>query len=104
MLNFQQLKLSILKDKRYAFFAHILLSIQLTYDEANDNEGIASTDGHQKITFFPRFKTLNYEDQVTVILHEILHIAFMHRFRKGNREIKRWNLACDYSINNLLKS
>lgn len=103
MLNFQQLKLSILKDKRYAFFAHILLSIQLTYD-ANNNDGIASTDGHQEITFFPRFLTLNQEDQMTVILHEILHIAFMHRFRKGNREIKRWNLACDYSINNLLQS
>ena len=103
MLNFQQLKLSILKDKRYAFFAHILLSVQLTYD-ANNDAGIASTDGHQEITFFPRFLTLNQEDQITVILHEILHIAFMHRFRKGNREIKRWNLACDYSINNLLQS
>ena len=37
-----------------------------------------------------------------VVLHEISHIAMMHRVREKGREHDLWNVACDYYINKSL--
>jgi predicted metal-dependent peptidase len=46
----------------------------------------------------------SFDDQevFTVLAHEVLHLAFGHLWRKGNRSMKKWNIACDYVINNYL--
>jgi predicted metal-dependent peptidase len=31
--------------------------------------------------------------------HEALHCLYRHHLRMGSRELKRWNIACDYVIN-----
>ena len=38
-----------------------------------------------------------------VICHEVLHIAMLHPFRRNNRDQLRWNIACDYAINPIVK-
>jgi hypothetical protein len=38
----------------------------------------------------------------TVIAHETMHCAALHHTRRGNRELRRWNVACDHAINPLL--
>jgi predicted metal-dependent peptidase len=38
----------------------------------------------------------------SVIAHEVLHCAALHHTRRGNRDLRRWNIACDYAINPLL--
>jgi predicted metal-dependent peptidase len=38
-----------------------------------------------------------------VLLHELWHIARLHRVRRGEREHVRWNKACDYVINEWLQ-
>ena len=37
-----------------------------------------------------------------VIAHETLHCAALHHTRRGGRDLRRWNIACDYAINPLL--
>lgn len=37
------------------------------------------------------------------VCHEILHVAFIHGLRRGNRENEKWNVACDYAINIVIK-
>jgi len=39
-----------------------------------------------------------------LIAHEVMHPAFLHHTRRGNRDKKKWNQACDHSINSLLKN
>jgi predicted metal-dependent peptidase len=36
------------------------------------------------------------------IAHETLHNAALHHTRRGDRDLRRWNIACDYAINPLL--
>ena len=38
-----------------------------------------------------------------VLAHEILHVANGHCFRQGPRDADRWNQACDYAINPIVK-
>lgn len=35
----------------------------------------------------------------TVVAHEVLHCALLHVFRRGNRDPKVWNVACDHVVN-----
>jgi predicted metal-dependent peptidase len=37
-----------------------------------------------------------------VICHEVLHVVFLHCFRRGNRDPLLWNIACDYAINHIV--
>ncbi len=58
-------------------------------------------------------KTIWYSDEfvdsihVDVVMfalaHEVCHIMLFHGLRKGNRNHKLWNIACDYAVNAILK-
>lgn len=39
---------------------------------------------------------------IFVELHEVCHIMMRHSYRRGNREPKLWNIACDLYINKML--
>ena len=36
------------------------------------------------------------------LAHEVMHPALQHHTRRGDRDQKRWNMACDYAINPML--
>jgi predicted metal-dependent peptidase len=38
----------------------------------------------------------------TCIAHETMHCAALHHTRRGDRDLRRWNIACDHAINPLL--
>ena len=40
---------------------------------------------------------------VFTFAHEVMHILYKHPLRKKGRQFKRWNKACDYPINQILK-
>lgn len=70
--------------------------------EPIENKSIPTlgTDGEQLI-YNPEFlESLTEKEQCAVVLHEALHCAFQHLWRKGSREDDRWNRAADYAINN----
>lgn len=46
----------------------------------------------------------NEPDQVTILLHEVLHIVNFHHCRWRNRDPFLWNLATDCAVNSLLLS
>lgn len=48
-------------------------------------------------------RTVLFESINFLIIHELAHCFFIHLARKGEREPMVWNLACDVSINNLIK-
>ena len=39
---------------------------------------------------------------IGVVAHEVLHVAFKHMLRRGERDPERWNIACDHAINHIL--
>lgn len=78
------------------FFAVLAMHAEYV---ADDRVETASTDG-RNIHFNPRYVAgLDQEEVVGLVLHEVLHCAFVHVARRGQREPVRWNMAADYVIN-----
>src|SRR5215469_755083 len=47
-------------------------------------------------------ETLNAAELAGVLAHEVMHPALEHNTRRGDRDPKQWNMACDYAINPML--
>lgn len=66
------------------------------------NHSTAATDG-KRIYFGEAFlKELNTDEILFVLLHELLHILLNHLPRRLGRDPKKFNIACDIVVNDLL--
>ena len=82
------------------FFGMLALQLHLTESTRNTT---AWTDG-VTIGFFPPFiDSLPQAEVVGVMVHEILHCANGHMWRRDGREPEKWNYAVDYAINYLVE-
>ncbi|MDH5646821.1 MAG: VWA-like domain-containing protein [Candidatus Heimdallarchaeota archaeon] len=81
------------------FFTALFYS--LTHKQ--DNEiSVAATNG-VCIKYNPvSFAEYSLKDRTFILCHEILHIVLQHSLRRGGRNHKIWNIACDYAVNSLL--
>jgi predicted metal-dependent peptidase len=62
----------------------------------------AATDGIS-IFWNPDFlRSLSKLERDAVLLHEVLHCALSHITRRGVREAKLWNIACDIVVNGMI--
>lgn len=62
----------------------------------------AATDG-RRIFYNPDyFGGLSGPELTGVLLHEVLHCAYLHVTRRGRREPLRWNIAADYVVNSMV--
>jgi len=78
------------------------LSLRLQVIEDAGLTETMSTDG-SRLVFDPAWVAARTDAElIAVLAHEVLHCALLHPYRAGARELKRWNLACDYAINPLL--
>lgn len=81
------------------FIIGVLMHLKLVWTHGVPTAG---TDG-LKLYINPDFyMSLSTEEQIFLILHETWHVAFTHMLRLGDKNMKRWNMACDYVINAML--
>jgi len=102
----QDVKRKIKKAKvqlllRNPFFATLLLSLPEREDP--NLPFVMATDGTQLFYNPSEIEQLDLEELVSVLAHEALHVALLHPLRRGERDPKMWNVACDYAVNPLLK-
>jgi hypothetical protein len=65
----------------------------------------AAVDQRNQIYINPTwFNTLSVEEVVFVLAHEIGHVIGQHATRRGARQPKKWNIAGDAWINDMLKA
>lgn len=58
----------------------------------------------KEILYNPEYvKVLKKEEIAGVICHEIMHCILEHHIRRNNRDMLKWNIACDYAVNWVLK-
>lgn len=75
-----------------------VLALHAEFKES-DRIPTAATDG-RTIYYNPEFfAKLSNEEVAGVMLHEVLHCAFLHIPRERGRDHERWNYAADYAIN-----
>lgn len=85
----------------HPFFGALALRLKMVEDEKIKT---ASCDG-TSIRYNPKFVDgLPLSKVQGLIAHEVMHPAFLHHTRRGARDIKKWNTACDHSINGILKN
>ena len=87
---------------QHPFFASILMKRQLIEGETIPT---AAVDQRNQIYINPTwFNTLSVEEVVFVLAHEIGHVIGQHATRRGARQPKKWNIAGDAWINDMLKA
>lgn len=80
------------------FFATLVLKMEYIEDSSILT---AATNG-KKIKYNPTFiDSLSLEETEGVLVHEVLHVALMHHTRRQNRDAEKWNIACDFPINEM---
>jgi len=85
--------------KKLVFFGQLALKLGL--QESTQTQTMA-TDG-KHIYYNPAWvETVSVLMLAGVILHEVLHVIFMHPLRRGGRNHERWNIACDLAINPII--
>ena len=87
---------------QHPFFASILMRRTLIEDRTIST---AAVDQRGQIYINPDwFETLSVEEVVFVLAHEIGHVIGQHALRRGARIPKKWNIAGDAWINDMLKA
>ena len=82
------------------FFGVLLLQMRM---ERDDSCQTMATDG-KKIYYCENFvNSMSNLEVRGVLVHEVYHCIMKHHFRIGDRNHKKFNVACDYAINPLIK-
>jgi predicted metal-dependent peptidase len=89
---------------RHPFWTEVFYSMDV--QEATPDMGIdtQATDGRSLWINRDHFMPLALDMQVSELVHELGHKIFLHPTRRGHREPKLWNVACDHAINTMMKS
>jgi predicted metal-dependent peptidase len=91
----------LLKQPFYGYIASSVTPVECT-DIATTK---MITDPSLKLLYNREwYEKLNEKQAIGVILHEILHLVFMHPFRKGNRDRNLWIISCDMAVNEYIDS
>lgn len=83
-----------------AFFGILSLKLDIVEDT---HIPTMATNG-RKLYYNPEFvSSLSSAELEGVIAHEVMHCVMLHMTRKQNRHHIKWNYACDYAINPIVK-
>ena len=96
-VRIQKARTALLLD--HPFFGSLLFRLN---GRSSRSIATMATDGIT-LLYNPEFvETLSGAELAGVLAHEVMHPALQHHTRRGERDQKRWNIACDYAINPLL--
>lgn len=89
-------KIQLMSRPDSAFFTTLCFNMEHHF---TDSVNTAATNG-KKILYNPDFfMSLTVDERVFLLIHETMHVAYMHMLRIGDRNHKNWNIATDHVIN-----
>lgn len=89
-------KIALMSKPDSAFFTTVCFSLKHVWDNTIPT---AATNG-VCIKFNPDFfMGLSVEERVFLLLHESMHVAYLHMERLMERDRAKWNVAADHVIN-----
>ena len=103
MKAMQRARAKLLREQ--PFYGIEAMSLELIADSTHLGRvtETAATDGRVLAVNPEWFLRQSDEDQVTVFMHEVMHIVLLHHLRRGNRDPMNWNIAGDHAINILIE-
>lgn len=100
MLDQSLRKVKIKLMAKDPFLATLALDLPTRFTEEVPT---AATNGVELIVNPSFWSNLSDAQKVGVFAHEVLHVAYMHSFRRKTRDPILWNIAGDYVINLVLQ-
>ncbi len=92
-----QQKIWLGKTNNFPFFAYLLFLLQFVESKTVPTIGV---DGSEYCYYNPDFiSKLNDVELRAIMIHEVLHIIYIHVWRKKNKDGLLWNISGDYIIN-----
>lgn len=83
------------------FFGALAIRLELVEDRRPGTT--AWTDG-KRIGYNPKYiDKLTLDEVKGLLCEEVMHVANLHNLRRGEREPRQWNEACDHAIIPLIK-
>lgn len=99
--DLDEASLRLVTKKHNAFIGSILYSLNIV--PSKQVETVTLDTDKETISINPEyFHSLNVEERASVLAHETYHYALMHSIRRGNRNEKIWQKACEETVNDLL--
>lgn len=89
-------KIAIMCHANAVFYSTICMHMQHIFDDSIPTACVLDTTVKYNTKFFME---LTSDERVFLMLHETMHIAYLHASRLASRSHKLWNMACDYVIN-----
>lgn len=103
--KFEETMVNSLIDPQYVFYAHIIASTKVSFDEKFPAPaGVCFRKNQYNLIINPEtFNAFTLKERKGVLVHEALHIVMRHlgRFKNKNRKIA--NMAADIAINQFIK-
>lgn len=95
-----RVKTRVFSGRNAAFLGSVQCYLVFIWDKTIDT---ACTNGIS-IRWNPHhFRLIPKKTRLSVLVHEVWHVALMHMLRLGGRNPKLWNYACDIMINNMME-
>lgn len=83
----------------FPFFGILALHLKMVASYDIETMGTNGTI----LWYNPSFvKSLVEGERNFILVHEVLHAALKHIWRKGNRQDDKWNYACDFATNSII--
>jgi len=93
-------KVSLMKDS--PFFSYLVVKLSAEEEEKVKTMGV-NIKG--ELLYNKEFvNSLSKEHLKGVLCHEVLHLGLEHELRRGNRNQRAWNVACDYAVNAIVRN
>lgn len=97
---YDRAKMGLFVKKGAMFISTLYFSLKMSWDTSIET---ACTNGHYLKINPQFFQKISKEMRPTLLAHEAWHVGLLHPLRRGNRDPEKWNAACDYAINIMLK-
>lgn len=92
-------KINLMSRPDSAFFTTVCFSLKFMWDETIPT---AATNGTAIKINSKFFMSLNPEERVFLLIHESMHVAYLHMDRLQTRDHAKFNVAADHVINLML--
>jgi predicted metal-dependent peptidase len=99
-MNIQDIVTKLLIEQ--PLFGYVASSVSLV--EADNVTTIKMASVPELIIYYnPNwFESLSNQYKLGIVLHELLHVILLHQYRRGNRQILLWSIACDMAVNEMI--
>ena len=83
-----------------SFYSFVIAKMQVSINRTVPTAGAGFFNNNYQLIVNPDFfNPLPVEQRIGILLHECNHVILKHIFRKGERDHKLFNVACDIALN-----